>query len=190
MNADANLELELGKRIKGLRKAKGWTLKELSQASDLSVSFLSQLERGQTSTTIYSLKSLAHSLDVDVAQFFNSWEMERGPILRSYEQKGFRLEKSNFVYHRLANNFEGRVLDPMLVILLPGDRKDVWAQPHQGEEFVYVLEGKLNLFIEGEEHILYPGDSVHMLSHIPHDWANFTNQIVKILSVNTPVLLD
>ncbi len=189
MTEEEILKTELGKRIKNLRKTKGWTLKKLSQESDLSISFLSQLERGQTSATIYSLKSLADSLGVELALFFESMEAHRSPIVRSYEKKGFRLERSNFIYYRLASDFEGRLLDPMIVNLLPEERKEIWPLSHKGEEFVYVLEGRLTVFIEKEKYELFPGDSIHIKSNVPHNWTNYTNNIVTLLSVNTPVFL-
>jgi transcriptional regulator with XRE-family HTH domain len=183
------ISVEIGKRIKELRKAKGMTLKQLGESANFSISFLSQLENGQTSITINSLTGIAAALDAEIATFFNLTEVHQGIIFRSYEQRGFRLEKSNFIYYSLANEAMDRVLEPLLVEVLPGDRTNVRSRPHGGEEFVYVLEGTLTVFIEEKEFLLYPGDSLHMSSAIPHDWANLTNKSVKIISVNTPSVL-
>ncbi|MEW6623744.1 MAG: XRE family transcriptional regulator [Bacillota bacterium] len=183
------ISVEIGKKIKESRKAQGMTLQQLGEKANFSISFLSQLERGQTSVTINTLKNIATALDIDLASFFNFSEKHQGIIYRSYEQKGFRLENSNFVYYSLANNAIDRVLDPVLVEVLPGEKEKIKPYAHMGEEFVYVLEGVLTVFMEDEEIKLYPGDSLHMLSTTPHDWANLTNKPVKILSVNTPSLL-
>lgn len=184
-----NISVEIGKKIKEARKAKGMTLKQLGEQANFSISFLSQLERGQTSITINSLMNIAAALDVDLANFFNFSEVHQGIIYRSYDQKGFRLDNSNFVYYSLANNAFDRLLDPVLVEVLPGEKEKVKPYSHSGEEFVYVLEGVLTVFLEDEEYKLYPGDSLHMSSTIPHNWANLTNKTVKIISVSTPSLL-
>ncbi|MDZ4133889.1 MAG: cupin domain-containing protein, partial [Dethiobacteria bacterium] len=107
----------------------------------------------------------------------------------SYELKGFRLNHSDFIYYSLANDTIDRIIDPILVEILPTERKNIRPLSHSGEEFVYVLEGTLTVFMEDKEYALYPGDSLHMLSTVPHEWTNLTNKPVKIISVNTPSVL-
>jgi uncharacterized cupin superfamily protein len=58
--------------------------------------------------------------------------------------------------------------------------------PHAGEEFVHVLEGTLTLFLNDERQELFPGDSAHYPSTIPHNWANYTNKMVRLLVVSQP----
>jgi quercetin dioxygenase-like cupin family protein len=75
----------------------------------------------------------------------------------------------------------------MLISILPTQsREAVTPYSHKGEEFVYVLEGILTVFVGNEEYQLNPGDSIHMSSAIPHEWANFTNKLVKVLCVSSP----
>ena len=57
---------------------------------------------------------------------------------------------------------------------------------HDGEEFIYVLEGILTVYLDGSEYCLNPGDSIQIHSQTPHDWVNNTNRVVKILTVHTP----
>ncbi len=181
--------VEIGKKIKDTRKAKGMTLKQLGEISGFSISFLSQLERGQTSITINSLKNIAAALDVELVNFFHITEKHDNIIFRSYELKGFRLNSSDFIYYSLSNDTIDRIIDPILVEILPAERQNIRPLSHNGEEFVYVLEGTLTVFMEDREHTLYPGDSLHMMSTVPHEWANLTNKPVKIISVNTPSVL-
>ncbi len=177
----------IGEKIKELRTKQGLTLKDLSEKTNLSVSFLSQAERGLTSIAIHSLENIAEALGGELSYFFTPPKKHETKIMRSYEQEDFRIEKSRFIYYSLANDMDGKVLDPMLVVVLPGDKKSqINPYPHKGEEFVYVLEGILTVFIGDEEYQLYPGDSYHINSTIPHEWCNFTSKIVKLLSVNTP----
>ncbi|MDI3480596.1 MAG: hypothetical protein PWQ97_251 [Tepidanaerobacteraceae bacterium] len=158
----------------------------MSEKSNLSISFLSQVERGMTSIAITSLEKIAKVLEVDLSYFFTLPQKHEGLIVRSYEQEVFSVEESR-IYHRLANDLNGKILEPMLITLLPNQsREEITTYSHEGEEFVYVLEGILTIFIDGEEYQLNPGDSIHMSSTIPHEWANFTNKLVKVLCVSSP----
>ncbi len=181
---------EIGEKINELRSTKGMTLKELSDKANLSVSFLSQAERGLTSIAINSLKKIAQALDVDLHYFFTPPESHRPMIIRSYEHEVIRIDESKLIYHNLGSDISDRQLDPVIVTILPTQNaEEVIPYEHQGEEFVYVLEGIFTIFLEDKQYELYPGDSIHISSTTPHNWANFTNRLVKILAVSTPSVL-
>ncbi|WP_027363938.1 cupin domain-containing protein [Desulfotruncus alcoholivorax] len=185
------MDKELGQKIKEVRTSKGMTLKDLSEKTGLSISFLSLVERGLASIAIASLRSVAEVLGVDLAYFFSMPHKHENMIFRSYEQEAILVEHSKNVYCSLASNFEDRKMDPMLTILLPGQqRSDLAPISHHGEEFCYVLEGILTYIIEDKEYELYPGDSVHIPSSIPHNWGNFTNKLVKVILVVFPKIFD
>lgn len=178
---------ELGQKIKEIRKSKGMTLKDLSEKTELSISFLSLVERGLASIAIASLQSIAKELGVDLAYFFRMNNHDEKRIFRSYELKPINSETSNNIYFSMAGNFEDQKMDPMFVILFPGQmRSDINLISHSGEEFCYVVEGILTYIIEDREYELYPGDSLHLPSHIPHNWGNFTNRLVKVVLVVYP----
>ena len=178
---------EIGEKINLLRSTKGMTLKELGDKANLSVSFLSQAERGLTSITINSLKKIAEALDVELSYFFTPPKSHRPMIMHSYEQEVFRYEQSKFIYYNLGSDIQDKRMDPVVAVVLPGQKpEEVIPCEHPGEEFIYVLEGILTIFLEDKQYDLYPGDSMHFPSTIPHDWANFTNKLVKILAVSTP----
>ncbi len=181
---------EIGEKINTLRNAQGMTLKELSEKVNLSASFISQAERGLTSITINTLKKIADALDVDLNHFFSPPRSHRPMIVRSYEQEVLRIDESKFIYYSLGSDIANRQLDPLLVTILPGQRpEEVMAAEHPGEEFVYVLEGILTLILDDRQYELYPGDSIHMASSVPHDWVNLTGKLVKILVVSSPSVL-
>lgn len=181
---------EIGEKINELRNSKGLTLKELSEKTNLSISFLSQAERGLTSVAIISLQKIAEALDVELNYFFAPPAGHRPMIMRSYEQDIFRVNGSGFINSNLGSHLANRQMDPMIVTILPGQNtEEIKPYEHQGEEFVYVLEGVFTVFLEDRQYELYPGDSLHISSTIPHNWANFTNKLVKILSVSTPSVL-
>jgi len=182
------MKKEIGQKIKELRVGKGFTLKDLSEKADLSIGFLSQVERGMASIAVTSLEKVAEVLEVDLSFFFTPPKKHVTSVMRSYEHEVFSVEESRF-YYRLANDLEQTTLEPMLINLLPNQtREGITPYSHKGEEFVYVLEGVLTVFVGEEQHQLNPGDSIHMLSSIPHEWANFTNKLVKVLCVSTPAI--
>ena len=179
--------MNIGMKIKQLRTEKGITLKELSMQSDLSIGFLSQLERGLTTIAVDSLEKLAGILDVHLTCFFDYPHKRKDKILRSYEQEILDIEEGGFIKYSLSSNLENKQLFPRLIEILPQKKEEeILPYKHEGEEFVYVLEGILTVYIDGEMYEVYPGDSVHMDSNLTHNWANYTNKKVKLLAVNTP----
>lgn len=179
--------MNIGMKIKKLRAEKGITLKELSEKSNLSIGFLSQLERGLTTIAVDSLEKLAEILEVHLTYFFDYPHKRKDKVLRSYEQEILDVEEGGFIKYSLSTNLEDKQLVPRLIEILPQKKEEeIISYKHDGEEFVYVLEGILTIYLESERYELYPGDSVHMDSEIIHNWANYTNKKVKLLAVNTP----
>ncbi|MCT4563398.1 MAG: XRE family transcriptional regulator [Maledivibacter sp.] len=185
------MEKEIGKKIKELRISKDLTLKDLSEQTELSIGYLSQLERGLTSPAISSLQSIAQVLGIHLSYFFALPKENNTRIIRSFEQKIFQVQNSKSIFHSLSNDVEGKNLSPMLVTILPSESdEDITSFSHEGEEFLYVLEGILTVLIDNKKHLLYPGDSMHIQSKTPHNWGNSTNKTVKFLTVNTPKLFE
>lgn len=181
---------DIGKKIKELRGIKNLTLKDLSAKTSLSIGFLSQLERGLTTVDIDSLSNLADILEVSLSYFIEEAKHNKKVILRSYEKEVFQVYSNQFIHYHLTNDVGTKTLLPRLIEILPTNSKeDVAEYTHEGEEFIYVLEGILTLFINNEEQELYPGDSAHFNSHTTHNWTNNTNRTVKILTVHTPRML-
>ncbi|MFC7364005.1 MULTISPECIES: helix-turn-helix domain-containing protein [Bhargavaea] len=176
---------EVCKEIKRLRKSKGYTLKDVSERTGLSVSFLSQLERGTSSLAITSLKKIADSFDVPIRQFFLT-ESNVNYVLKREEQKSFRFESSPVVYSRLNGEFDGRGLEPILVTLAPRVRQEV--DSHPGEEFYYVVKGEILVQLDQEEYVVGEGDTIHFPSHVPHGWENLCDEEAVLLCIVTPVV--
>lgn len=178
---------EIGRKIKQLRLKQKKKLRDLSEDTDLSISYLSQIERDISSVTIYSLEKIARALGAPISYFLDPPTDHRSFITRNYEQKSIYLDKSSFYYNRLSNDCEGYVLETMLITVLPYRKESACSpQPHIGEEFIYVLEGILTVILDGVSYDLNPGDCMHYQATTPHDWQNHTGGIVRLLSVNTP----
>lgn len=178
---------DIGSKLKSLRTMRELTLKELSEKTSLSIGFLSQIERGVTSVAISSLDTIAKALDSDLSYFFTMPKKRERQVLRSYEQEVYTNNNSQFIDYHLTLNPETMDMLPRMELILPTNGEDKNAPyGHDGEEFLYVLEGILTVNLDGDLHQLYPGDSMHFDSKIPHNWSNDTNKNVKLLIVNTP----
>lgn len=177
----------IGAKIKHLRTQRKMTLKDLSEKTNLSIGFLSQLERGLTSIATDTLGTIADVFEVELSYFFLKPRTKKKAIIRSYEKEVFNICTSGCIQYNLSNDLNEKKMLPRLVDILPNNTdEDIQSYMHEGEEFIYVLEGTLTLFLDGEQHELYPGDSIHYNSSRNHNWANYTNKMVRIVVVATP----
>ncbi len=178
---------DIGGKVKQLRTQKKMTLKDLSNKTDLSVGFLSQLERGLTSIATDTLGKIAEIFEVDISYFFIKPRLAKTPIVRSYEKEIFNICTLGCIQYSLSNDLKEKSMFPRLIEILPNNtEEEIQSYMHEGEEFIYVLEGILTVFLDDEQYELYPGDSIHYNSFTNHNWANYTNKMVKLLVVATP----
>ncbi|GMA60953.1 XRE family transcriptional regulator [Alicyclobacillus fastidiosus] len=179
---------QLFNRIRALRQENKMTLQELSDRSGLSVSFLSQVERGNSSLTITSLQRIAEAFGIPMAALFEAAE-NKNFVVRADDQKPFQIEGASMTYIRLAGNFAGRNLEPMIVELLPNQSIRT-KYGHPGEEFYYVLEGKILLQVGDEDYVLAQGDALHFPSSIQHTMENLLERPSKLLCVLQPAIFQ
>lgn len=178
---------DIGSKIKELRLNKKLTLRDLAEKTGLSSGFLSQLERGLTTVAVDSLYAISKVLEVDLSYFFTARKNSRECVVCSYEHTVSRIESNKFIHFHLSNDLEHKQMFPEIVTLIPNyDEEDVEEFQHEGEEFIYVLEGMLTLYMNHQVHKLHPGDSIHFNSNQIHNWCNHTNRITRILLVRTP----
>ncbi|MDG4766696.1 cupin domain-containing protein [Solwaraspora sp. WMMD406] len=196
--ADGDVRQDLvGARMRQFRKEQGLTLRGLASRANLSIGFLSQVERGVSSIGLTALNGVAAALDRPVAEFFNEEPAEPPPDPDAKLPVHFTLTRADNgateyvsgqqTYRMLSDRGPNLVLEPMLVHIAPGGRRDE-AYGHAGEEFAYVVSGELLYEVDGVEHRLYPGDSLHLRSSTPHRLYNDTDQVTTVVSVVTPRL--
>ncbi|MFG0930956.1 MULTISPECIES: helix-turn-helix domain-containing protein [Staphylococcus] len=175
---------DIGHLIKNLRKEKKLTLKDVSNSSGLSISFLSQVERSHSSVTLHSLRKISEALNVSPSYFFPDTIQKDHDIIRRGGRHDQIANKSSFVYSDLSGNIENPIFVPTIVTLFPGDKRKT-PFTHKGEEFIYVIEGTLTILLDQVEYDLLADDSIHMSSKQPHNWFNKTNQLTKFIFVTT-----
>lgn len=184
-----NIGENIGEKIKELRINKGMTLRGLGEIVDLSAGFLSQLERGLTTISVDVLQRISVELGVELTYFFREVEVknEKKVIMRGHEKEVYELVNSQFVHYHLSNNLTDKDMVPRMIDILPKEKQErLKGYSHDGEEFVYVLEGILTLVMDDREETLFPGDSAHYTSQSLHNWGNNTSKKTRIIAVGTP----
>lgn len=180
------MEEKISQKIREYRRMKGITLKELSKKTNLSVSFLSQIERGISSMTITSLRKIADALDVPMKDLIDVDE-KKSFINKKDNQMFLHIEKSFISYVRLSGKFENRKLESMLLTMEP-NFYDNEEMSHEGEEFYYVLKGSAVFIVDGDEYVINEGESIHFPSMLVHKTINRENtELVMISSVTPPI---
>ncbi len=163
---------EIGKRIESLRKTRGLSLEELSNLTGFDVDILTRIESNEVQPQLGTVIKLSKALDSAFGRLVSgvgdrlysiTRKGEQKTISRSTSQKG---KKQAYIYKSLAPEVKGRHMEALIVQLeeIPDEEMSV----HDGEEFIYVLDGSVALTINGERHTLEPGDSVYYLSTTPH----------------------
>jgi len=167
-------EKHIGERIRRLRLKKSMGLVELGKHAGLSASFLSQLETGRVVPTLRNLARIAMVFSKDLSYFFES---EPTAMFRVHRQKDrVRLpqtgvEPPTYTFESLGYMVPDRHMDPYLAEFLPASGgPEPKAHVHPGSEFLYVLDGELELQHGEHKAILEPGDSVYFDSATPHSY--------------------
>lgn len=176
----------ISKEIRKRRLEKNMTLKELSEKTKLSISFLSQVERGISSMTIVSLKTIADALEVSLKDLV---DVEEKMSFTNYKdnQIFLRLDKSFTGYVRLSSKFENRKLESLLVTMKPNCFEQEESS-HQGEEFYYILKGSAVFIVDGVEYKINEGESIHYPSTLMHKTINPCDEELVMLSILTPTI--
>ncbi len=175
----------IGSQIHQFRTDKGLTLNQLAKATKLSSPYLSQLENDKASPSINTLKRIARSLDVNIVEFFAHDLMQEPPIMPRESWTRVILPGWHAELHQLVNVVGNKRMQPFHTVVPPGGgtEKDY---SHPGEEFGFVLEGKLSLRLQNEVHLLQPNTAVYFSSLIPHSWKNEQDEPCRLIWVLSP----
>ena len=157
-------------------------MKEVALSSGLSIGFISQVERGLTSPSLTSLTAIANFLRSDVTNFL-SQPKSKSSITRNEERDVYTINKNGLQYERLSDSFPGHTLNSVIIHEMPGHRTE--SISHEGEEFFFILEGAITIYIDGVVNILEAGDSLHFDSSRSHSAWNHTNKVTSVLHVCT-----
>ncbi|MBP7241128.1 helix-turn-helix domain-containing protein [Amaricoccus sp.] len=172
---DDTLDRQLADRLRALRGAQGWSLDELARRSGVSRATLSRLENAETSPTAAVLGRLCAAHGLTLTALMRLVEDGFAPLVRPADQPVFRDPAAGFTRRAVsppARDLAGEGLD---VTLAPGARLAYDAPPRPGlEHHLYLLEGALDVTIEGRRHALAPGDCLRYRLHGPSAFATDT----------------
>lgn len=157
----------LGVQLKTLRNRHGWTLEQLSGRSELSEPYLSRLESGTRQPSLAALLTLARIYGITLAELLGESEPKSARCTITRAGDTISRPGNSLKYRPISGGAELTDLQAFEVTLPPG--RDIGKfNHHDGEEWLYVLEGRLGLFFADEEHWLQIGDSVHFDSRAGH----------------------
>ena len=159
--------MDIGAKIKRIRLSNQLTLEELANRSELTKGFLSQLERDLTSPSVATLENLLEALGTNLKDFFSEDEDEQ-----------IVFSKEDF--------FENIQDDYKISYIIPNDKKSMELDPHDGEEFGYVIQGKVTLVHGEEEYEVKKGETFYLKGNLPHYLMNKNDTLAKVIWVSTP----
>ncbi len=171
----------IGVRLRQLRAKRGLSLAEVAAAVGISVGFLSALERSHMSASVGTLRKLARFYKTNILEFFGAAEA-RSPLVTPNNRKVLQAGKGVRM-ELLARG--STIMEPHLFRIAPqADSGESYT--HEGEEFLYVLKGKLHIRLDGTQFELKQGDSFYFESATPHRWSNPASKETWVIWVNTP----
>jgi len=185
---ERNLEVAIGKEVKALRQNQRTTVKELAEQTGLSLGMLSKIENGATSPSLTTLQALASGLGVPVTAFFRRFEEKRDAVHTKagtgleIERDGTRAGHQYNLLGHLGSNASGVITEPYLISL--NEESDVFPTfQHDGIEFLYVLQGRVNYRHGQNIYKLEPGDTLFFDADSPHGPDELVELPIRFLSV-------
>lgn len=182
--------MTIGERIKKKRNEKGFSLRELAGKVDLSASFLSQIEQGKASPSIENLKKIANYLEVKVSYLIEEEDEALGSFhIKKEDRKYVESIDSKTSIALLTSSKIEKNMEPIMYEIKPGGESGRGFFNHNGEEFIYIVEGTLDIYIEDQLTTLNEGDSFYFKSSLNHRFKNNGKKINKSYMDSNPAYI-
>ncbi|MBI4962932.1 MAG: helix-turn-helix transcriptional regulator [Desulfomonile tiedjei] len=175
-----------GQRLQAARKQRGFSLEELAARSGIDQATLAQMEAGEAILPLGQLIKLSKALSLKMADVISKGE-EAFTIVRAGNRQSFsRFGKAKqashgYEYESLAPNKKDRLMEPFIVTLHPAVADE--PSSHDGQEFIYVLEGEMEVLVDNTRDVLGPGDAIYYDSTSMHLVKAHGDRPAKILAV-------
>ena len=172
--SDQEPYVQIGEKIKRFREDHALTLKDMAERTGLSTAVLSQIENHLISPPLGTLIRLTRALDLRPGHFFDQHpdrpftivrKEERRPVSRFASKRGIQY---GYSYESLGHDMKDRHMEPFLVTLEPATLASPKPASHDGQEFLFVLEGEMEVTLGEHSDVLQPGDAIYYDSNIPH----------------------
>lgn len=162
---------QLGKTLQTTRESRRLTLTALASRSKVSIGMLSQIERGQANPSFVTMSKIAGALGIPMSSFLDGSKPNRNHVVRVKDRRRLVFPEIGLTYQLLTPDLN-RDLELLLIEVAPGlsTRNRVFS--HEGEESGMLLQGTLEVHVDGEIEVLNEGDSISFLSKLPHWYRN------------------
>ena len=167
-----------GAKIAKIRKSRDWSLEQLSKATGQTPEFLELVESDKMSPPVSFLLGLAGALGVDPGTFLSREEQS---AIRDQRAQSFIKRTRSYSYETLTPGAEESHLRAFMVTIESHQAHKPMEYRHEGEEFIYVMEGDLEFVLGGKVHVLKKGESIHFNSDIPHKLKSLSNEPTRCL---------
>jgi len=182
---DVTTQVDVGERLRQIRRLRRATLRTVAERSGLSESFLSQVERGRSNASVASLRRIADALRVSVSDLFEPNGPPQPRVLRRDDRPALSFGifgRKLLLTPRPLHNLEVFVGE-----LDPGGSTGAEPYSHgDSEELFVVLNGTVQLELGGELHELEPGDSIDYRSSTPHRISNIGTELAEVMWIISP----
>lgn len=174
---------QIGKRIKELRNQKGLTQQELADRTELTKGYISQLENGLVAPSLITLLDLIECLGTSASDFFK----EAAPDQVVFSDQGYfeKIDEAGNSIQWIVPTAQKNAMEPLLVVVAPHSRLED-DTPHEGEEFGYVISGRIRLHLGDRQYIVRSGESFYYRADKKHYIENTTASPARFIWVSTP----
>jgi len=186
----------VGEKIKALRESKQISVADLEERTGLAQEQIERIENNVDIPSLAPLIKIARALGVRLGTFLDDQDGNGAVVCRSQERTDNSISFSNnamsarthMQYHSLSASKADRHMEPFIIDIRPTDEKSYELSSHEGEEFIYVMEGTVEVSYGKKNHVIEAGDSIYYDSIVPHHVHGFEGQAAKILAVvYTPI---
>lgn len=188
----------IGEKIKSLRTTKEISINDLSESTGLSVEQIKRIEDNTDIPSLAPLIKIARALGVRLGTFLDDQPNEEGPVVCRKGEADDTISFSNNAsdsrhhmhYHSLSRAKSDRHMDPFIIDIDESGNNEFSLSAHEGEEFIMVLKGKLEVEYGKKKYLLDEGDTIYYDSIVPHHVHAYEGKAARILAVvYTPIEL-
>ena len=188
----ANNNSFVGSKIKGLRETKNLSIEEIAERSGLTVEQINSIENDVNLPSLGPLIKIARALGVRLGTFMDDNDALGPVVTRAKDREkdssisfsnGATDARKHMEYHPLAQQKAGRHMEPFVIDINPEENPNFQLSAHEGEEFIYVMQGEVEIEYGKEKYLLKEGDSIFYDSIVKHHVHGAPGKSAKILAV-------
>ncbi|MBW1816932.1 MAG: helix-turn-helix transcriptional regulator [Deltaproteobacteria bacterium] len=169
----------IGKRLLKLRRGKKLTLKQVANETGLAPTYISKVEKGEITPPVSALLQLSRALEIDSSTLL---AQEKQRATKKYGED-YQKRTDDYTYETLTPEARNKHLKAFRIFIDPKSVHKGVSYQHAGEEFQYVLKGKVEVTVGENKNVLEPGDSLHFNSAIVHKLKNISSEKAELLVV-------